>query len=129
MESDLVAYWNDQWWAGSNVTVHSATVVDNAITFDYEYTEGSSTDWGMQVFYKNSQLVQGTEYTLKLTVTVEDACSIKINNSVHTLVAGENTIEVTYTEGDISSLDMQIDKSDDYRNTITFSNISWSYYE
>lgn len=121
-------YWNDQWWCGSSVTVHEAYIYNNEVVFDYEYDSNSSTDWGFQVFYKNVYLSAGKTYTLTLNINSEDSINVKVNGKTSTLNAGDNSIEVQYTEGGSASgsLSIQFDKSADFRNTVKLSNITWT---
>ena len=131
LPNDTFVYWNDQWWVGSSVTVHEAYFLDGAATFDYEYLANSATDWGFQVFYKNASLTAGKTYILRMKINTEDAVKVVVNGQTFNLVAGDNNIEVTYTEGAIindqplASIDMQIDKSSDMRNKIVVSNYAW----
>ncbi len=124
-------YWNDQWWCNSFVTVHESYIYNNELVFDYEYDSNSSTDWGFQVFYKNVYLVAGKTYTLTLNINSEDSINVKVNGKSFTLNAGDNSIEVQYTEGGSASgsLSIQFDKSTDLRNTVKLSNISWTESE
>ena len=131
LPNDTFVYWNDQWWVGSSVTVHEAYFLDGAATFDYEYLANSATDWGFQVFYKNASLTTGKTYILRMKINTEDPVKVVVNGQTFNLVAGDNNIEVTYTEGAIindqplASIDMQIDKSSDMRNKIVVSNYVW----
>ncbi len=131
LEKGSYAYWNDQNWCGSNVTVSSATVADNALSVTYTAT--GVCDFGLQFFYKSNTLTAGQTYRLTLTITVENAVAAKVNDTAVNLVAGANTVEVTYIQGTgvaasgVSSLDIQIAISDAcLANTVTLSNISWN---
>ena len=67
-----------------------------------------------------------------MTVTVNNACTISINNQSVELVAGVNNVTIEYVEGLIvdgggatSSLDIQIPVADN-ANVIKLSNIAWA---
>lgn len=131
LPNDKFVYWNDQWWCGSSVTIHSAYIHEDKATFDYEYDSNSTTNWGFQVFYKNTSLTAGKTYKLTMNINSEDSIKVVVNGTAFNLVSGDNSIEVTYVEGAqvndaaLASIDMQIDKSTDLRNTIVISNYSW----
>lgn len=128
LPADTAVYWNDQWWCGSYVTVHSAYQTGKDITIDYEYAAESSTDWGLQVFYDNTELTVGETYVVTMNIHSEDASKVKVNGSFFDLVAGDNEITVEYNETATTygSLSMQFDKSEDLRNTIKISNVTWT---
>ena len=124
MSKGDINYWNDQNWVSSNVTVTSAQVTNKTIVGSYSST--GACDFGLQLFYKSATLTAGQTYTLSLTINVENAVSVKVNDVVKELVAGSNEIVVDYVEGDISSIDIQFVISEACpANTVTLSNISW----
>lgn len=112
-ESDAVAnnntyyIWHDQNWCGTNVILSSATYENNALTFTYSGA-GTACWFGLQIFYKNSELTSGSEYTVSFKINASVAGQITVNGQVQTLAVGENTISVTYTEvADKASLSIQ----------------------
>ncbi len=127
LPADTFGYWNDQWWVGSSVTVHQAYFYNNEATFDYEYMVNSATDWGFQVFYDNTSLEVGKTYILTMNIYSEDAVKAVINGTTYRLVAGDNSISVTYVEPDAGngSISIQFDKSADMRNKVVISNMNW----
>ncbi len=93
-------FWNDQNWCGSNVTVSSAHYDAEADKATFTYSGATPACWfGMQLFYKNSANETGKTYKMTCTITSEVAGEVTINKQVVALVAGENTIELTVTEG------------------------------
>lgn len=127
LPANQYAYWNDQWWCGSSVTINRAYVLDGVLLIDYEYHKDSTTDWGLQIFYDNTTLEAGKTYALTLTINSEKPVKAKVNGEAFNLVAGDNEIEVTYVETprDQGSISIQLDKADDLKNVITISNASW----
>ena len=124
MTAGQIGYWNDQNWCGSQVTVTQANIVNNEIVL--EYTSTGACDWGFQLFHKNENLDAGETYKLALVINVLNPMSANINGTLHQLVAGDNTIELEYVEGDISSIDIQfVIAADATGNTIKLSNVQW----
>ena len=121
-------FWNDQWWCGSNVTVSGAhyDLESDKATFTYSL-EGSCT-FGMQIFYKNSANVAGKNYKMTCIITSEVAGDITINGQTVSLVAGENSIDITYVETAIdASFDLQCGTI--AANTISISGLTFTAVE
>ena len=125
-----IGYWADDNWCGSKVTVNAANITNNEILFDYSATGACA--FGLQLFYKDATLTANQKYKLTMTVTVNNACTISINNQSVELVAGVNNVTIEYVEGLIvdgggatSSLDIQIPVADN-ANVIKLSNIAWA---
>ena len=122
-------YWNDQNWCGSNVTMVEAYEQDGA--YHLAYTATGACDYGLQLFYKNSDLTEGKEYTVSAKVKVEKAASIKINideSAFNDFEAGEErTLSIDYTEAaGKSSLKLVFKAGDAYpENNIVISEVKW----
>ena len=118
-------FWNDQWWCGSYVTVSSAhyDLESDKATFTYSL-EGSCT-FGMQIFYKHAANEAGKKYKMTCTITSETAGDITINGQTVSLVAGANSIEITYDETAIdASFDLQCGTI--VANTISVSGLTFT---
>ena len=100
-------YWNDQNWVGTNVSVTAAEIDDGELTLTY--SGASEVCWfGMQLFYKDADLVAGQTYTLTLNIHASAAGSITVNDQVKELTVGDNAITVEYTESEsLASLRLQ----------------------
>ena len=121
-----------------NAVVNEAKYSDGTITLDYE---GSWSWTSMQLFYKNPNLTSGTKYTLTFKLNASVAGRIRINWTMVDLVAGDNDIEITYTEGsgaDGLSLNIQFgEPNGDFsgttsvlaEGTFTLKDIAWTKYE
>ena len=125
-------YWNDQGWCGSYVTVDGdGTYVSEDGSVTLTYSGATTSCWyGMQFFYENPDAVTGTTYTVTFTLTSEAAGEITVNGTVVSIVAGENVIEVEYTEGDGASISIQMGVSSTATvietNTVTINGITFA---
>ena len=68
---DKFYFWNDQNWCGSTVAVPSAYTEEGLVHI--EYTATGNCDFGLQIFYKNSELTLGTTYTVSFKMKVAAA--------------------------------------------------------
>ncbi len=98
-------YWNDQNWNGSIVSVgdtidEKPQITGDEAVFKWKVDHGSC-DWGFQVFYKNSSLINNQQYHLQGNLYSSKAGSVKINDQVISIVAGNNNINITYVEGTV----------------------------
>ena len=101
-------FWNDQNWCGSNVTAGAARYDASADKATFTYSGATPACWhGYQAFYKYAANELGKTYKLTCTIISESAGDITINGKVVTLVAGENSIELTVTEGAGASFTLQ----------------------
>ena len=96
---DTLVYWNDQNWCGQQVTVDHAYSQDNKVYVGYTSTGAAQWGAGFQLFYKNSELMEGSKYTLSLTIQSDVAGKVRVNGQEVDLVVGENQVSVQYTEG------------------------------
>ena len=130
MTAGQIGYWADGNWCGSLVTINAANITNKEILIDYSAT-GACT-YGLQLFYKDATLTANQKYRLTMTITVNNAITININNQSVELVAGVNNVTVDYVEGlqvdgggATSSLDIQV-PVDNNANVIKFANINWA---
>ena len=103
---DKLYYWNDQNWCGSYVTVTKKTNAGGVYTFTYSGMTTACT-FGFQLFYKNSANVTGNTYKVSFNINATAGGKVLVNEQERTLVVGDNTIEVEYTETQFASLSMQ----------------------
>lgn len=109
-EANLVAdtwsYYNANWEGGH--TVNKAYVTSEG-TVHFDFTETNPYQpWLEQIFYKDSSLEVGTKYTFKSTINSTVAGSIIINGVTINLVAGDNDVEVDFTQSAGTTLIMQL---------------------
>ncbi|MBE7088372.1 MAG: hypothetical protein E7370_02450 [Clostridiales bacterium] len=77
-------------------------------TISFDVTTGGNW-YSNQIFFKNSALVNGTQYTLSFKINSTVAGNITVNGTVVALEVGDNTVSVTYTEGaSAASISVQI---------------------
>ena len=86
------------WTEFSGITV--AKYDNGIINFNVEVEGGNW--YSNQLFYKNSALQAGKVYTLTMKMFSTVAGQITINGHVVTLVEGENQIEISANEGNVS---------------------------
>ena len=102
---DNYCYFNDpEWWSGASAKVNEAWKYEEKIVFDYTYDAASASnaqDWTVQLIRKNTSLTANTKYNLSFKLTSDKAGKIKVQAQEITIVKGENTISVDYTEGAI----------------------------
>ena len=130
MTAGQIGYWADGNWCGSTVTINAANITNKEILIDYSAT--GSCAFGLQLFYKDATLTANQKYRLTMSITVNNAITININNQSVELVAGVNNVTVDYVEGFVvegggatSSLDIQVPVADN-ANVIKFANINWA---
>ena len=93
-------YWNDQDWCGSMVYPQEIYLVEEtkAVHVEFEVTKGQC-DFGFQLFYKNSSLIMGNEYTLSFDIYTDASYQIGFNHQDYiTTIPGKNHIELNYVE-------------------------------
>ena len=125
-------YWNDQNWAGASVEVTEATYKNGTMKFTYEFKAGA-TDFGAQLFCKDTSLEKGATYTLTLKINATKATKVTINGTAKELVAGDNDVEVEFTAAEYTqpkgdcSFSMQIKGAEgEGANTLTISAITYT---
>lgn len=110
-----------------NVTIHA---VFNS--------QGSSSAWGFQIFYNNSDsYTVGKRYTITTTITSKNGCTIMLCGKEVTLTANEpmsfsqtfdydfHTENVTDYNYGISLFDLQVRLTANTDYDLTFANIKW----
>lgn len=111
-EQDLTAdtwtYWNANW-EGGHVVNKAYVTQDGTVHFDFNDTNPYEY-WLEQIFYKDSSLQVGSKYTFKSVINSTVAGEIIVNGQTINLVAGDNNIEVDFTQSAASSLCMQLAK-------------------
>lgn len=125
-------YWNDQGWVGANTAVEQAKYNDGTktVTITYKVT-GGAHEAGVRLFYKNTELTEGTTYALSMKINVAEAVEIKLNGVVFNLVKGDNNITVYYDEaagGYSVEFWVRVDAEGVINNTITVSDVAWTAY-
>ncbi len=85
------------YWAAEEVT---ATTIDNEDgTYGITYTSVDASWIGLQILYKNSDLVEGQAYLLNWSLNSAVAGDITVNGQTLTLIAGDNDISIKYVCG------------------------------
>ena len=121
-------YWNDQDWCGSVVFPHERYLVEEtkAVHVEFEVTKGQC-DFGFQLFYKNSSLVMGNEYTLSFDIYTEASYQIGFNHQDYiTTTPGNNHIELDYIEiNEQASFAVAFKVYNEEYYSATIKNYSW----
>jgi hypothetical protein len=85
------------YWSGTGVAVTKAK--KGTADFAFAYTS-SGVNWlGMQVLYKNSELVSGNAYKVDFTLNSSVAGKITVNGKAVDIAIGDNTISQKYVCG------------------------------
>lgn len=135
-EGDTAANTWGLWWvAGAdwscgtvvNMGAHSIDAENKEISVTYS---GGSVDFCVQLFYNNPNIVAGQKYKLSVTVNASAACEVTINKEVKQLVAGDNAIEIEFTQpaaggNNYQAYNMQMRPSTE-EITMKISNVSWT---
>ena len=144
-------YWNDQNYNGSVVTLtekpeylgDSEDSEAGSVTFSY--TSSGNSYFGMQLFYRTSDLKAGSYYTLNCKIDIDTDALVTLNGSEIELKKGENTVSVDflcdddltiYPSGNYTNLSSavfllmgaQSDNSMVAAATVTVSELSWKEY-
>ena len=137
LPEDKFVYWNDQGWCGSVITVNEdetyteeGTVhAQYAVTSEYDpgWGTGSGCTFCFQIFYKNSSLTAGAQYTLSYTLTSAKAGTVTANGQSVALEANTPVnVSVDYTEAANDASFSLVFPSSMGDNTISFTNIAWA---
>ena len=137
LPDDQFVYWNDQGWCGSVITVNESETYTEEGTVHAEYAVTSEYDpgWGtgsgcsfcFQIFYKNTSLTAGAQYTLSYTLTCSKAGTVTANGANVVLTANTTAnVSVDYTEAANDASFALVFPSSMGDNVITISNISWT---
>lgn len=121
-------YWTE--FAGiTNATYDNGTI-------SFEVVNGGNW-YSNQIFYENSALTAGSQYTLTLKINSSVAGNITVNGTVIALAVGNNDVSVVYAEsgaGDGPSLSIQIGTYAEGSSIITagvfvLTDINWAIVE
>ena len=135
LPDDRFVYWNDQNWCGSYIAVDEAYTEEGEVHATYRVTNQyeawnqgyNGCTFAFQIFYKNTSLTVGYEYTLSYTLRSAVNASITANGKAYNLVANtDTTISSDYIETANDSSFTLVFSSLDGDNTIAISNISWT---
>lgn len=115
-------FWNDQNWVSSNVTVSSSKFENNAAQI--AYTATGACDFGLQFFYKNTDINLYDYYKLDAIVTSAIDTQVTFNKEVYQLTAGVPTkVTANYVEPSLSSISIQVKVADKDSNTISVGDV------
>ena len=128
---DKFVYWNDQNWCGSAVTVESGNAYTEEGLVHIQYTASGACGFGLQIFYKNSELTNGTTYTVsfKMKVAVAGSTYHILNVDTNQTLAAETWTDVSYeyTEAaDTASLKVLVPSELAAANTVELKDFSWT---
>lgn len=145
-------YWNDQNWNGSQVTMTAKPEYlgdsenSQAGSATFSFTASGHCTFGMQIVYRNAELVKnGKYYTLDCKINVDVDCVITVNGNRVELKAGDNDVSVNflcdddghiYDQGDYTNLSSAVfiqmgsavDDTMVEAATITISELHWTEY-
>ena len=126
---DLFYYWNDHPdWCGSDVQIVSAYTEQGLVHIDY--TASGSCAWGLQVFFKYSELTNGTTYTVSFKIKAAVAGAYGIGDSTTTQnITADTWTTVSYDHVEASgaaSLKLCVESSLAASNTIELKDFSWT---
>ena len=128
---DKFVFWNDQNWCGSAVTVTSGNAYTEEGLVHIQYTASGACGFGLQIFYKNSELTNGTTYTVsfKMKVAVAGSTYHVLNVDTNKTLAAETWTDVSYdyTEAaDTASLKVLVPSELAAANTVELKDFSWT---
>ena len=125
---DYFYFWNDQNWCGSNVAVPVAYTEEGLVHIEYT-AEGSCT-WGLQVFFKYSELTNGTTYAVSFKIKVAAAGNYGLGAADTTQAVAANTwTTVSYDHLEAAgqaSLKLCVASTIASTNVIEMKDFSWT---
>lgn len=96
------------YWAGDGGTVSAHSKTDGV----YSLTYASAGQWyGIQAFYKLPYAESGDTYKVSWSMNSDVAGDITINDTVHTLVAGDNVVNFDVAQGVGNTISLQLGAS------------------
>ena len=131
LPDDKFVYWNAHWdWSSGaqvNVNEGDAYTEEGTVTATYSSEANSNCAYGFQIFYKNTSLTAGKDYTLSYTLTSTLALNVTANGAQVALEAGvAANVSVEYKENaNDASFALVTPVVGAFTNTIVISNISW----
>ena len=128
---DKFVYWNDQNWCGSAVTVESGNAYTEEGLVHIQYTASGTCGFGLQIFYKNSTLTNGTTYevSFKMKVAVAGSTYHVLSVDTNKTLAAETWTDISYeyTEAaDTASLKVLVPAELAAANTVELKDFSWT---
>ena len=125
---DYFYFWNDQNWCGSNVSVPVAYTEEGLVHI--EYTATGACAWGLQVFFKYSELTNGTTYAVSFKIKVAAAGSYGLGAADNTqAVAADTWTTVSYDHLEAAgeaSLKLCVQASIASTNIIEMKDFAWT---
>ncbi|MBO4855885.1 MAG: Ig domain-containing protein [Bacilli bacterium] len=125
---DYFYFWNDQNWCGSNVAVPVAYTEEGLVHI--EYTASGSCAWGLQVFFKYSELTNGTTYAVSFKIKVAAAGSYGLGSADNVqAVTADTWTTVSYDHLEAAgqaSLKLCVEASISTTNVIELKDFSWT---
>ena len=131
LPDDKFVYWNAHWdWSSGaqvNVNEGDAYTEEGTVTATYSSEANSNCAFGFQIFYKNTSLTAGKDYTLSYTLTSTLALNVTANGAQVALEAGVAVnVVVDYKENaNDASFALVTPVVGAFTNTLVISNISW----
>ena len=131
LPDDKFVYWNAHWdWkSGAQVNVNEgdAYTEEGTVTATYSSEANSNCAYGFQIFYKNTSLTAGKDYTLSYTLISTLALNVTANEAQVALEAGVAVnVVVDYKENaNDASFALVTPVVGAFTNTLVISNISW----
>ena len=131
LPDDKFVYWNAHWdWSSGaqvNVNEGDAYTEEGTVTATYSSEANSNCAYGFQIFYKNTSLTAGKDYTLSYTLTSTLALNVTANGAQVALEAGVAVnVVVDYKENaNDASFALVTPVVGAFTNTLVISNLSW----
>ncbi len=129
---DNWVYFNDpSWWSGASARVNEAYTYNETVVFDYTYLDIDNPsapyeNWSVQLMRKNTSLTKGTTYDLSLKMNSNKAGKVILNDVEKTVTVGDNTLSLTYKEGDAASINIQFPMGMIGSARVVLSEVKWS---
>lgn len=126
-------YWNNQGWvAGGVVTVTRAEHRNATVTVAFSGNDALEAWFGMQLFYKDSDLTLDENYKLTCKINTTAAGDVTINGNVVSLKEGDNDVAAYFRTGEgVSAFAMQFGvsgKSTLSAATVAISEMKWETF-
>lgn len=128
---DTFVYWNDQGWCGSTVSVSLGNAYTEEGLVHIQYSATGACNFGLQIFYKNSTLTNGTEYTVSFKMKVAVAGvyfpkEVDPLNEINLTADTWTDVSYDYTEtASKASLKICVPAQTAAENTIELKDFSW----
>ena len=133
LPADKFVYWNvnGDWGLGGHVTINTGDAYTEEGLVHIQYTATGNCAFGLQIFYKNSELTTGTTYTVsfKMKAAVAGNTYHVLNTEINKTLAAETWTEISYdyTEAvNKSSLTVIVPCDLAASNTVELKDFSWT---